>query len=251
MKGLGTIVNTLAVIAGSGIGMLIKGGIKEQVKDGLTKACGIATMFIGVSGTLVRMISVNEDGSLSANGTLLLILSLVIGGIIGELINIEKHMDALGGRIQTAVKRKNDSTFVEGFVSASLVICIGAMAIVGSLQDGLTGDHSMLFTKALLDFIIVMVMASAMGLGVMFSALPILVYQGLITLLAVVIAPFISETIIAELCLVGNVLIFCVGINLTFGKKIRVGNFLPALLVPIIWEVLHTYVPFLQNIHLG
>lgn len=246
MKGLGTIVNTLAVIAGSGIGLLVKGGIKENLKDTLTKACGVATIFIGVSGTLSRMFSVAEDGSIQTYGTLLLILSLVIGGIIGELINIEKHMDRLGERIQTAVKRKNDSTFVEGFVSASLVICVGAMAIVGSLEDGLTGDHSMLFMKALLDFVIVLVMASAMGIGVMFSALPILVYQGLITLLAVFISPLISDALIVDLCLVGNVLIFGVGINLTFGKKLRVGNFLPALLVPVVWEILRNVIPLFK-----
>lgn len=230
MKGLGTIVNVAATVLGAMIGIFIKGGLKENIKDALNKACGIAVIFIGIAGTIPRMTTSTE--------TLLLVVSLVLGAIVGELIDIEKRMDKLGIKIQTAVKAKNDSSFVEGFVSATLVICIGAMAIVGSIQDGLTGDHSMLFTKALLDFVIVMVMASAMGIGVAFSALPLGVYQGLITLLAAVIAPVISDALISNLSMVGSVLIACVGINLTFGKKIKVGNFLPALLIPVIWEVI-------------
>lgn len=230
MKGLGTIVNVAATILGATIGIFIKGGLKENIKETLNKACGISVIFIGIAGAIPRMTTSTE--------ILLLVVSLVIGGILGELIDIEKRTDRLGTKIQTAVKAKNDSSFVEGFVSATLVICIGAMAIVGSIQDGLTGDHSMLFTKALLDFVIVMVMSSAMGIGVAFSALPLGIYQGLITLCAVLIAPVISDALINNLSMVGSVLISCVGINLTFGKKVKVGNFLPALLIPIIWEVI-------------
>lgn len=230
MKGLGTIVNVAATILGATIGIFIKGGLKENIKEALNKACGISVIFIGIAGAIPGMTTSTE--------ILLLVVSLVIGGIAGELIDIEKRTDRLGTKIQTAVKAKNDSSFVEGFVSATLVICIGAMAIVGSIEDGLTGDHSMLFTKALLDFVIVMVMSSAMGIGVAFSALPLGVYQGLITLCAVLIAPVISDALINNLSMVGSVLISCVGINLTFGKKIKVGNFLPALLIPIIWEVI-------------
>lgn len=241
MKGLGTIVNVAAVIFGGVIGMIIKKGLKERINDTLTKACGISVIFIGVAGALSKMLVI-DGNSISTNGTLLLVLSLVFGGIIGELINIEKRMDGLGNRLKKAVKAGNDSNFVEGFVAATLVICIGAMAIVGSLQDGLTGDHSMLFTKAILDFIIVMVIASATGIGAVFSAVPLGIYQGLITLCAVLIEPLISDRLVNELSMVGSVLIFCVGINLIFDKKIRVGNLLPALLVPIIWEIISHFI---------
>ena len=241
MKGLGTIVNVAAVIFGGVIGMIIKKGLKECINDTLTKACGISVIFIGVAGALSKMLVI-DGNSISTNGTLLLVLSLVFGGIIGELINIEKRMDSLGNRLKKAVKAGNDSNFVEGFVAATLVICIGAMAIVGSLQDGLTGDHSMLFTKAILDFIIVMVIASATGIGAVFSAVPLGIYQGLITLCAVLIEPLISDRLVNELSMVGSVLIFCVGINLIFDKKIRVGNLLPALLVPIIWEIISHFI---------
>lgn len=241
MKGLGTIVNVAAVIFGGVIGMIIKKGLKERINDTLTKACGISVIFIGVAGALSKMLVI-DGNSISTDGTLLLVLSLVFGGIIGELINIEKRMDSLGNRLKKAVKAGNDSNFVEGFVAATLVICIGAMAIVGSLQDGLTGDHSMLFTKAILDFIIVMVIASATGIGAVFSAVPLGIYQGLITLCAVLIEPLISDRLVNELSMVGSVLIFCVGINLIFDKKIRVGNLLPALLVPIIWEIISHFI---------
>lgn len=241
MKGLGTIVNVAAVIFGGVIGMIIKKGLKERINDTLTKACGISVIFIGVAGALSKMLVI-DGNSISTDGTLLLVLSLVFGGIIGELINIEKRMDSLGNRLKKAVKAGNDSNFVEGFVAATLVICIGAMAIVGSLQDGLTGDHSMLFTKAILDFIIVMVIASATGIGAVFSAVPLGIYQGLITLCAVLIEPLISDRLVNELSMIGSVLIFCVGINLIFDKKIRVGNLLPALLVPIIWEIISHFI---------
>lgn len=241
MKGLGTIVNVAAVIFGGVIGMIIKKGLKERINDTLTKACGISVIFIGVAGALSKMLVI-DGNSISTDGTLLLVLSLVFGGIIGELINIEKRMDSLGNRLKKAVKAGNDSNFVEGFVAATLVICIGAMAIVGALQDGLTGDHSMLFTKAILDFIIVMVIASATGIGAVFSAVPLGIYQGLITLCAVLIEPLISDRLVNELSMVGSVLIFCVGINLIFDKKIRVGNLLPALLVPIIWEIISHFI---------
>ena len=135
------------------------------------------------------------------------------------------------------MKRENDSSFVDGFVTSSLVICVGAMAVVGSLEDGLYGDFSTIAAKSVLDCVIVMVFASTMGIGVMFSALPVFVYQGAITLFAKLLEPVMSETLIANLSFVGSVLIFCVGANLAFGKKFRTGNMLPALLVPVLYEI--------------
>lgn len=241
MRGLGTIINVAAVVAGSMVGMLIRTGLKQRFQDILIQACGLATMFIGIAGTLAGLLKV-VDGGVETQNTMLLVFSLVIGGLLGECIDIELRLDHLGIRLQHLAKADNNSMFVEGFVTASLVICVGAMAIVGSIQDGLTGDYSMLCAKAVLDMVIVMVFASTMGIGVLFSALPLGIYQGLITLCAVLIAPFLSDGLIQNMSFVGSALIFCVGYNLIFGKKIKVGNLLPAILIPVFWEILQTVV---------
>ena len=235
MIGLGTIINTLAVVVGGLIGMCLKNGLKKNLQDILMQACGVATIFIGASGTLAKMFVI-ENRSLSTQGTMLLIFSLVLGGILGEAINIEEKMDFLGERIKKAVKAEKDNLFVEGFVNVSLIICVGAMAIVGSIQDGISGDYSLLATKSVLDLVIVIVFASTYGLGAVFSAVPIFLYQGGITLMAAIGGSFLSDAIISDLSFIGNALIFCVGVNIAFGKKFRVGNMLPALLVPIVYH---------------
>ena len=236
MFGLGTIINTVAVIAGGVIGMCLKNGLKKNVQDILMQACGVATIFIGAAGTLSKMLVI-ENNVLSVKGTMLLIFSLVLGGILGEVVQIEEKMDALGERIKKAVKAEKDNLFVEGFVNVSLIICVGAMAIVGSIQDGISGDYSLLMTKAVLDLVIVIVFASTYGMGAMFSAIPIFIYQGSITLIATIGGAFLSEAVISDLSFVGNALIFCVGINIAFGKMFRVGNMLPALVIPLIYHV--------------
>lgn len=234
MKGLGTIVNVLAVIAGSGIGLCIRSGLKPRFQSILTQACGIASLLIGLGGTMAGMLTF-ENGSFATQKTMLLIFSLVLGALLGEAINIEQKLDALGERLKKLVKDGNaNNRFVEGFVTASLIICVGAMAIVGALQDGLVGDHALLFSKSILDFVIVMVFASSFGIGVMFSALPVGILQGSVTLCAGLLAPILSDALIADLSFVGSALIFCVGVNITFGNKIKVGNLLPALLVPVV-----------------
>lgn len=236
MKGLGTIINTAAVILGGLLGLLIKGGVPEKIKNILIQACGLATLFIGISGALKEMITVTNN-SISVSGTILVVCSLSIGAFIGQLIDIEKHLDNLGEKLKKLAHAENDNQFVDGFVTVSLIICVGAMAIMGSIQDGLTGDYSTLLAKAILDAIIVLVFASSMGLGPIFSAIPIFVYQGGITLLAVFIAPYMSDAMISEMSMVGSVLIFGVGINLIWPKKLHIGNMLPALLVPVIYEL--------------
>lgn len=230
-------INTAAVIAGGLIGLCLKNGLKKQFQDILMQACGVATIFIGAAGALTKMLVI-RDGQLEATGTMLLIFSLVLGGIAGQWLNIEQKMDSLGEKIKKAVKAQNDNLFVEGFVNVSLIICVGAMAIVGSIQDGISGDCSMLMAKAVLDLVIVLIFASTYGIGAVFSAVPILIYQGSITLLAAFLGSFVSEVIISDLSYIGSVLIFCVGVNIAFGKKFKVGNFLPALLVPVIYRVL-------------
>lgn len=236
---MGTIINAFAVILGGGIGMIMKGGLPQRVSDLLMQALGLCTIFIGICGTLTEMMQVH-DAQLTSQGTMLLIASLGIGVVIGELIDIEGRMEHMANRIKRMV-HSDDNTFVEGFVSNSLVICVGAMAVVGALQDGLTHDSSMLFTKAILDGIISMVFASALGIGVLFAAFPLAIYQGAITLLARAIAPLFHATLISNLSLVGSVLIFGVGVNLLFGKQIRIGNLLPALVVPIVYAIIQAF----------
>lgn len=236
MIGLGTIINTAAVIVGGLLGLLLKKGVAEKFQKILMQALGLATIFIGAGGVLKYML-VLENSSLTTRGTMLLIFSLVIGCLIGQWIDIESKMETLGIKLKAAVRIKNDNRFVEGFVTTSLIICVGAMAIVGAMQDGLSGDSSMLIAKAMLDFALVVILASTYGVGAIFSALPIFVYQGAITLIAALFGAVISDGLIEALSFVGSALIFCVGVNLVREKTFRVANMLPALLVPIVWEI--------------
>ena len=236
MFGLGTIINTLAVIVAGALGLFLKNGIKPRFQQILMQANGLAVIFIGISGVMQHMLVV-ENNAISTKGTMLLIFSLVIGALLGEWINIESKMDHLGEKIKAAVKMQNDNRFVDGFVTTSLIICVGAMAIVGSMQDGLTGDSSMLIAKSLLDFVIVIILTATYGIGSAFSALPIFLYQGSITLLAAFFGSIISGNLIADLSFVGSALIFCVGVNLIREKTFRVANMLPALLVPVVLEL--------------
>ncbi|MGN1346359.1 MAG: DUF554 domain-containing protein [Eubacteriales bacterium] len=239
MPGIGTIVNTLAVILGSLIGLFAKKGLSENLQNSLMKALGLATMFIGIGCTMQEMLKVEADGSLSANGLMMMILSLALGTLAGELLHIEDVLESLGDRIKKIpLFRNNNSTFTEGFVTATLVVCVGAMAIVGALRDGLEGDPLLLYSKSILDFLSTMIFASTLGVGVLFSALPMALYQGLFTVAARWIGEFFSDTIISNLSLVGSALIFAVGINLFFGKQVKVGNMLPALLVPILYGLI-------------
>ena len=236
MIGLGTIVNTVAVILGGVLGVLLKNGVTKRFEKILMQANGLAVIFIGVSGVLKYML-VGDQGNISTQGSMLLIFSLVIGSLIGETIDIEAKMEKIGVKIKSMAKIKNDNRFVEGFVTTSLIICIGAMAIVGAMQDGLTGDNSMLIAKSLLDFVIVAILTATYGIGAAFSAIPIFIYQGGITLITVLFGSVISDVLISELSFVGSALVFCVGINLIRERTFRVANMLPALLIPIFVEL--------------
>ena len=236
MIGLGTIINTIAVIVAGAIGLILKSGVKPNMQRILMQANGLAVIFIGISGVMEHMLVI-EDGEISTQGTMLLIFSLVIGSLLGEWIDIEAKMDSMGEKLKALVKMQNDSRFVDGFVTTSLIICVGAMAIVGSMQDGLTGDSSMLIAKSMLDFVIVIIFTATYGIGSAFSALVVLIYQGGITLIAALCGSIISDALIADLSFVGCALIFCVGFNLIREKTFRVGNMLPALLVPVVVEL--------------
>ena len=238
---VGTIVNTAAVLAGGAVGLLLKNGLKPRFSEILMQALGAATLFIGISGGLRALLQISGDRLEMAN-TRLMILALVLGALVGEAVNIDRAMNRLGD----FVKRKtgatdSENTFVQGFATVTIIICTGAMAIVGSFQDALLNDPSMLFAKSALDAVIVAIFAAALGPGVLFAALPLFLYQGGLTLLAGWIKPILSEAMIFNLSFVGSLLIFLIGVNLLFDKKIRVGNFLPALLFAILLPLLFQF----------
>lgn len=233
MYGLGTIINTGAIVAGGLAGILFGRFLKENVQDTLSKCCGVSTLMIGIAGALEKMLTL-ENGAISGGGSMLLVLCLTVGGVIGELLNLEGAFECFGRWLKEKTGNAKDKGFVNAFVTASLTVCIGAMAIVGSIQDGLTGDYSVLATKAVLDFIIIMVMSCSLGPGAAFSAIPVAILQGSVTALAGLVRPVMTEAALNNLSLVGSVLIFCVGINLLWGKKIRVANLLPAIVLAVI-----------------
>jgi len=233
MFALGTIVNTAAIILGGFLGLLFGGLLQQRHQDSLCKTCGVCTLFIGISGALEGMLTV-EGSSVTGGGSLLIIGCLAIGAFIGELLNIEDAFERFGVWLKVKTGNAKDQGFVNGFVTASLTVCIGAMAIVGAIQDGIQGDPSILYTKAVLDLIIITVMTCSMGKGCMFSAIPVAILQGSVTVLARLIEPLMTPLALSNLSLVGSVLIFCVGINLVWGKQIRVANLLPAIVVAVI-----------------
>lgn len=241
MIGMGTIVNVLAILVGGLIGLLVKGGLKQHYQEGVIHALGLATMFIGAGSTLCGMLVIS-DGALSSAGTrdtLFMILSLALGTLLGEWWDLDGRMEQLGVWLKArADRRGGDNQFVQGFVTASLVVCIGAMAIVGSIQDGLTGDPSTLYTKSILDFLIVMIFSSTYGKGAIFSALPVGVLQGSATLCAGLLSPIFHPAVVDSLSFLGNMLIFCVGVNLCFGPKFKVANMLPALVFGAVFAAL-------------
>ena len=233
MPGMGTIINTAAILVGGLFGSLFGRFLSENAQDTLTKVCGVSTLFIALAGALEKMLAV-ENEVIVSGGTMLIIGCLAIGAFVGELLNIEDAFERFGQWLKVRTGNARDKGFVDAFVTASLTVCIGAMAIVGSIQDGIAGDYSILATKAILDLIIIMVMTCSMGRGCVFSAIPVAMLQGSITALAGLVKPLMTDAALANLSLVGNVLIFCVGINLVWGKKIRVANLLPAVVVAVI-----------------
>ena len=232
MYGLGTIINTAAIVAGGAGGALFGRFLKENVQDTLTKCCGVSTLFIAVTGALEQMLTA-ENGAVVSHGAMLVIGCLTIGAVIGELLDLEGAFERFGEWLKQKTGNAKDKRFVDAFVTASLTVCIGAMAIVGSIEDGITGDYSILATKSVLDFIIIMVMSCSMDRGAVFSAIPVAILQGSITALAGLLRPVMTAAALGNLSMVGNVLIFCVGINLVWGKKVRVANLLPAIVIAV------------------
>ena len=219
---IGTFVNAGAVILGGVIGLLLNKGIPERLNDSVFKALGLITMFIGISGCLC------------GENTLIAVFSMVIGTLIGELINLDKRINNVGSFLEKKLSKGDEnSTVAQGFVSASLLFCVGAMTIIGSLQAGLEGDCSVLFTKSAIDFCSSIIFASTLGVGVLFSAGFVLAYQGLITLLAGFIEPLLTTAVVNEMNCVGYVIIIGLSFNMLGITKLKVMNMVPSIFLPI------------------
>ncbi len=219
---LGSIVNAAAVFVGALIGVIFHRGIPERFNQIVTHGVGLAVILIGI------------QGALGVTDVPLMIISLVIGGVIGEWINIEKGLDALGQRLQKRFS-KDGSDFAKGFVTTSLMFCVGSMAIIGALDGGLRGDHSTLLAKSVIDFIMSIVFASSMGIGVFFSGFAVLIYEGGIALLASSLKDVLVGNLIVDMSAVGGLLIAALGFKMVFNLDIRVGNLLPAIFVPVVY----------------
>lgn len=238
MIGLGTIINTIAIVLGGIIGNFTGKLFNQEQQSSLEKACGISVMFIATAGAMQGMMHI-DAGTIVSGKSMFVVLCLAIGTIVGELIGIENGFEKFGEWLKKKTGNSSDKQFVEAFVTASLTVCIGAMAIVGAIQDGILGDYSTLAVKSVLDFIIIAVMTSSLGKGCAFSAIPVLAFEGSITILAKLVSPIMTDMAIAHISLIGSILIFCVGVNLVWGKTIRVANMLPA----VVFAVIAAYIP--------
>lgn len=220
---LGTIVNTATVVLGSSIGLFLKKGIPARISEQLMKALGLCTIYIGI------------NGAFKGENMLIMIISMVVGTLIGEAIDIDKRVNSGVRKLENKFKKEGSTTSIaEGFINASLLFCIGSMTVVGALNAGLLGDNTMLFTKSTLDFCSSIIFASTLGVGVLFAAGFVLVYQGGLTLLASFIAPVLSTTVINEMTCVGSLIIIATGFNLLGITKLKLMNYLPAMFLPII-----------------
>ncbi len=234
MAGLGTVVNALFIIIGGLIGLSFGKIFSERFQETMLYACGLSTFFIGVGGVLSQML-IFADGSLTTGGSVMMISSLIIGSVIGEGLNIEKHLTHFGEWLKTKSGSHGDAGFVNGFVSASLVVSIGAMAVLGPINEALYGDHSVLYAKSMLDLIFVLLLTLTKGKGCLFSFIPVVMIQGVITILAGFIKPLMTQEAISALTFVGSVLIAAIGINMVWDKHIRVSNMFPSVVVAVLW----------------
>lgn len=234
MIGLGTIINVVAILVGGVIGLVFSRAISARYQETLMQAIGVCILFVGIGGAVQEMMTVTADG-LQSSGTMMIVISYAVGSLLGEWINLERRIEQFGSWLKVKTGNAREKRFVGGFVSASLTVCIGAMAVVGSIQDGISGDHSTLALKALLDMVIVCAMSASLGRGCLFSAIPVGIFQGTVTLLARAVQPVMTEAALANLSLTGSILIFCVGINLLWEKKLKVANMLPSILIAVVY----------------
>lgn len=227
---LGTIVNVIAIICGSLLGLLFRKGIPDNYKEIIMSGIGLSVILIGVKSAL------------SSDQLLIVIFSVIIGAGIGEFLKIEARLESLGSYFERRLVSKSSDTgsFARGFVTASLVFCVGSMAIVGALESGLTGNHQTLFAKSILDGVTSLIFASSLGLGVLFSGVAVFLYQGAITLTAVFMKNLLVAETISQMTSVGGLLILAIGLNLLGITKIRVGNLLPGIFLPLLYFAICT-----------
>lgn len=242
MIGLGTIVNAAAIAAGGAGGLISRRFLKSRYQETIMKAMGFAIIVMALGSTLSQMFVVKiletgdqMRGSLDVQGTMMMIISLAAGALLGEFFNLDQRFEQFGVWLRDRSGNQEDAYFIDAFVSAALTVCVGAMAVIGAIQDGISGNHDILYAKAVLDLIIIMMMTASCGKGCIFSVIPVTVFQGSITILARGVAPIMTETAVSNISLVGNVLILCVGVNLIWPKTIRVANVLPAIIIAVVF----------------
>lgn len=223
---IGTLVNAASIVAGSITGTLFRIGIPDKIKSTVMHAISLSVLIIGF------------DSALKFKNLLLVIISLCIGGILGEILDIEKKLNEFGNFLERRLAKSGENKVSEGFVTASLIYCVGAMAIVGALKDGLQGDHSILFAKSMLDGISSIIFASTLGIGVMISSISVLLYQGSITLCASLLKNLLTTNVIADMSAIGGILIIGISLNMLNLTKIKIGNLLPSIFVPIVYEII-------------
>lgn len=234
MPGLGTLINVAAIVVGGLLGLLLRSRLSDELQQNLVRVVALCTLFIGIQGTLEQAIVLSE-GAVKMQGTMMAMGSLIAGTLIGSWLGIEKAIVRLGEWLKAKSGSGGDRQFVTAFVTTSLTVCIGAMAVVGSIRDGIDHDYSVLAAKAILDAVFVMAFSASLGRGCIFSAVPVAVFQGTMTLLAALIAPFLTPAALGNISLVGSMMIFCVGVNIIWGTKFKVADMLPALVISAAW----------------
>ncbi|MDO5417505.1 MAG: DUF554 domain-containing protein [Lachnospiraceae bacterium] len=234
MRGIGTLINVACILLGGIAGCIAGNRLKENIRETLMTMTGIGVIVLGMGGAMAKMLSIS-DGNLVSGGTIMMIVSLAAGTLIGEILQIEDKIVKFGEWLKVKSHSTGDSAFVNGFVTASCTVCIGAMAVIGAIQDGISGDYSVLAAKGVIDAIIICIMAAAQGKGCIFSAIPVGIWQGTLTVAAMLAGDFLPVTALDNLSFVGSVLILCVGVNLVREKQIRVANVLPSILIAVIW----------------
>ncbi len=234
MYGFGTLVNVLAIVAGGIVGLTLGRFLKKRWQEGIVKAMALTCLFIAIAGFLEASVTVT-DGALHVTGILMAIVSFAIGTTLGEIVDIDGKIVTFGEFLKAKTGNAKDPDFVAAFVTASLTVCIGAMAILGAIGDALRGDCSILYAKSILDFVIITIMATSLGKGVVFSAVSVGLFQGTVTLLAYFIEPFMTAQAVANLSMTGSMMIFCIGVNLIRPATFKVANMLPTLVVAVLW----------------
>lgn len=238
---MGTLINAALILLGGIIGLVFKKAVSKEMEYSIHKATGVAVLIIGICGVLSAMLKTKTDGSISSSGELILVVSLALGTVVGELLKLETRLNKGCKWIESKFKMSN---FAAGFLTSTMIYCIGAMAIVGSINDGLLGDSSTLVTKGIIDGITSIVLAASLGYGVLFSAIPILLYQGGMTLLAGLLDQVLVGELLSNICMVGYALVMCIGINFLTNddKQIKTVNMLPSLLIPVGYAIIKNFI---------